>query len=346
VHVYDCHAPYDPPSPYRERYSDRLYDGEIAYTDSTLGPLFQAFVPSRGGATLVTADHGESLGEHGESTHALFIYDGTMRVPLLLRAKGIPPGTRIEAQVRTVYITPTLLELAGLPSEREPDKVDELDGKSLLPYVRGEEKASRSAYGESFNSFFNFHWAKLRSVRDGGYKLVDAPRRELYDLETDPREEKNLWTEEPPPVARNLLRELERIEASDRGVAGSVEVDPETARRLESLGYVASSAPARPDVADGAALPDPKDRGEVYERLQGILSRTDAPPDEVISEYRKVLELEPENAWARSHLAHALADEKRYEEAIAEFRALIRVSVLDARAYESLGIALLVLDRV
>jgi arylsulfatase A-like enzyme/Flp pilus assembly protein TadD len=347
LHVYDPHAPYDPPSPYRERYSDRLYDGEIAYTDSTLGPLLEAFAPSRGGATLVTADHGESLGEHGESTHALFIYDGTMRVPLLLRANGISPGTRIAAQVRTVDIAPTILELAGLPSPGEPDKNDELDGKSLLPYVRGEEKASRSAYGESFNCFYNFNWAKLRSIRNGGYKLIDAPDRELYDLDSDPREEKNLWTDEQPPsVARNLVRELERIKASDRGVAANVDVDPETARRLESLGYVVASASARPNDTDDRALPDPKDRREVHERLQEILSRTDAPPDELISEYREILALEPENAWARSHLAHVLGDEKRYEEAVAEFRALIGTSALDARAYESLGIALLALDRV
>jgi arylsulfatase A-like enzyme/Flp pilus assembly protein TadD len=346
VHVYDCHAPYDPPAPYRQRYSDRLYDGEIAYTDSTLGPLLEAFAPSRGGATLVTSDHGESLGEHGESTHALFIYDASMRVPLLLQAKGIPAGTRIDAQVRTVDIAPTLLELAGLPSSTKPDKVDELDGKSLLPYVRGEETASRSAYGESFNCFYNFNWAKLRSIREGGYKLIDAPRRELYHLESDPGEEKNLWNDEQPPsAARSLLREMERIKASDRGVAASVDVDPDTARRLESLGYVVASAPARPDVAE-ETLPDPKDRREVHERLQEILSRTDAPPDELIAEYREILALEPENTWARSHLAHVLGDEKRYEEAVAEFRTLIGTSALDARAYESLGIALLALDRV
>lgn len=338
VHVFDCHAPYDPPPPFHDRYSDRPYDGEIAYTDSTLGPLLQAFDPSQGGAVIVTADHGESLGEHGEATHALFIYDSTTRVPLIVRAASVPEGTRIDAEVRTADITPTILELAGIAPEAD------LDGKSLLPLVRGEETESRRAYTESLAPFFNFNWAKLRSLRDGRYKLIDAPRRELYDLDSDPKEEKNLWSADAPREARDLLAEVQRIEAQDKASPDLTRpVDAATARRLESLGYVSSSAPPRPG---GSNLPDPKDRVEVYEHLQGILSRTDLEPDELISEYRKVLKLEPENTWARIRLAIVLAEQKRYEEAIVEFRALIGVAAMDTRAYENLGVALLLLDRV
>jgi arylsulfatase A-like enzyme/Flp pilus assembly protein TadD len=334
VHLFDCHAPYVPPSPFDQRYADRPYDGEIAYVDRALAPLLEEF---EDGATLVTADHGESLGEHGESTHALFVYDSTLRVPLLLRAPGIEPGLSVEAQVRTVDLAPTILELAGL----EPGA--DLDGKSLLTYARGEESASRVAYGESFTPFFNFNWAKLRSIRDGGYKLVDAPRRELYDLEADPREEKNLWTGDPPPAARELLRELERISASDLGERHAQALDVETERRLESLGYVASSS-SLPE--KGASLPDPKDRIEVYEKLHGILARQDADANALIAEYRKALELEPGNVWARIRLANLLADEERYEEALVEYRGLIGASAMDARAFQNLGVALLLLDRV
>jgi arylsulfatase A-like enzyme/Flp pilus assembly protein TadD len=335
VHLFDCHAPYIPPAPFDQRYARRPYDGEIAYVDRALGPLLSAF---EDGVTIVTADHGESLGEHGESTHALFVYDGTMRVPLLVRAPGIEPGLRVEGQVRTADIAPTLLDLAGL----EP--AADLDGTSLLPFVRGEETASRAAYGESFTPFFNFNWAKLRSIRDGRYKLIDAPRRELYDLEADPGETKNLWADDPPAAAGELLRELERMSSLDsEELGGAKELDAETARRLESLGYVAPSAP-RPD--GGASLPDPKDRIEVYERLHAILGRPDASPEELLGEYREVLSLEPENVWARIRLANLLADEERYEEALVEYRSLIGASAMDARAFQNLGVALLLLDRV
>jgi tetratricopeptide (TPR) repeat protein len=335
VHVFDCHAPYDPPSPYRERYAGRLYDGEIAYTDEALAPLLQAF-DAPDGVTLLTADHGEGLGEHGEMTHSLFVYDSTARVPLLIRAPGVPPGTRVEAQVRTADIAPTLLELAGL----EPR--GDLDGRSLLPYVRGEETASRGAYGESFGPFFNFNWAKLRSLRDDRYKFIDAPRPELFDLESDPKEERNLWAEDPPAVARELVRELERIAALDEEKAEETEaLDEETARRLESLGYVASSA----SIPESSDLPDPKDRVEVFTRLQSILAQTDWSPDRLLAEYRDILRLAPENAWARIRVANLLADEKRYQEAIVEFRLLTRGNALEARIQEP-QVALLLLDRV
>jgi arylsulfatase A-like enzyme/Flp pilus assembly protein TadD len=335
VHLFDCHAPYLPPAPFDRSYASRPYDGEIAYVDRALGPLLKEF---EGGATIVTSDHGESLGEHGESTHALFVYDATMRVPLLLRTPEAEPGSTLEAQVRTADIAPTILELAGLEPEAE------LDGRSLLAFLRGEETANRAAYGESFTPFFNFNWAKLRSVRDGRYKLIDAPRRELYDLGADPGEAKNLWADDPPAAARDLLRELERVTALDAGEESAASaLDEGTARRLESLGYVASASPRR---GEGASLADPKDRIEVYERLHGILARQGSSPDELVSEYRKVLELEPENLWARIRLANVLADEERYEEALVEYRALIGASAMDARAFQNLGVALLLLDRV
>jgi arylsulfatase A-like enzyme/Flp pilus assembly protein TadD len=333
VHLFDPHAPYLPPPPFDRSYADRPYDGEIAYVDRSLAPLLEAF---EDGVTLVTADHGESLGEHGESTHALFLYDATLRVPLLLRAPGIEPGTRVEAQVRTADIAPTLLDLAGEAPRNE------LDGKSLLPLVTGEQTEGRAAYGESLSPYFNFHWAKLRALRTDRFKIIDAPRRELYDLASDPGERNNLWTDEPPPPARELLRELERLTALDQEEAAAAPLDEETVRRLESLGYASGSSPA----PESSLLPDPKDRVEVFETLQGILARTDAAPDELVTEYRKVLALEPENAWARIRLANVLADERRYEEAVVEFQALTRSSALEARGYKNLGVALLLLDRV
>jgi arylsulfatase A-like enzyme/Flp pilus assembly protein TadD len=337
VHLFDCHAPYVPPEPFDRRYPSRPYDGEIAHVDRALGPLLERF---EDGVTIVTSDHGESLGEHGESTHALFVYDATMRVPLLLRAPGVKAGSSVEAQVRTADIAPTILELAGLEAAAG------LDGTSLVAFLRGEETASRAAYGESFTPFFNFNWAKLRSIRDGRYKLIDAPRRELYDLEADPAEATNLWGGDPHPSARGLLQELDRVLALDAGggAVSEAPLDEDTSRRLESLGYLSSSSSVRSEA--GASLPDPKDRIEVYEKLHGILARQDQRPDELVAEYRAVLDLEPENVWARIRLANLLADEERYEEALVEYRALIDASAMDARAFQNVGVALLLLDRV
>ncbi|MGH9318950.1 MAG: sulfatase-like hydrolase/transferase, partial [Vicinamibacteria bacterium] len=339
VHVFDPHAPHNPPSPFAERYGERVYDAEIAYTDHALGPLFgeiQSGERGKNAAVLVTADHGESLGEHGESTHALFVYDATMRVPLIVKAPGVAPGSRVETQVRTVDIAPAILELAGV------ERKDSLDGVSLLGYLRGEE-APRTAYGESFVPRLNFNWSELRFLRTDRYKLIDAPRRELYDLETDPGEETNLWKDPPPAEARDLLRELESLKASEAtGIASTIALDEETARRLESLGYIAGAPPRR----EGAELPDPKDRVEVYERLQDLLGREDLTAEEAIAEYRDILALEPENALARNRLANTLAEERRYEEAVGEFRALMRVSEVDSQGVENLGVALLLLDEV
>ena len=341
VHVFDPHAPYNPPSPYRERYAGRPYVGEIAYTDAALGTLFDAVNAIEGGkrtAVIVTADHGESLGEHGESTHALFVYDATVRVPLILKAPGIPSGARVERQVRTVDIAPTILELSGLTPSGP------LDGVSLLWNLDSREPPEPSAYGESFVPRLNFNWSELRFLRKDGFKFIEAPGRELYDLRNDPNEENNLWSESPPGEGRRLLEELSELRAaSDREeLSPSLEVDEETARRLESLGYVGTSLPAS---RGKGARPDPKDRIEVHEKLQTLLG-SDLSAKALIQEYREVLVLDPKNVLARTRMANELAGEGRLEEAITEYQEILRVSELDTRSRANLAAALLLLDRV
>lgn len=333
VHVFDPHAPYLPPPPFDKQYEGRLYDGEIAHTDQVLGPLLERVGAMEDSLVVVTADHGESLGEHGESTHGLFIYDSTVRVPLLMKGVGIEPGTRVDPQVRTVDIAPTILELAKLRFHGP------IDGESLVPYLRGESPEPRTAYSESFIPRFNFNWSELRSLRDGEIKWIRAPRPELYDLVADPGETANLAKEGLGD--RRIASELDAMIADDSDFSPTLELDAETASRLESLGYVGGAAGG---AEESRERPDPKDRVELYERMQGLLS-PEVSPEEAIAGYREILAAEPENAMARNRLANTLSEEKRLEEAVVEYRRLIADSEIDFSGFENLAAALLLLGR-
>jgi choline-sulfatase len=189
VHLYDPHDPYEPPAPYSEIYKDRLYDGEVAYADSALGNFIQYLKKSgwyENSLIIVVGDHGEGLGEHHEETHGIFLYDSTTHVPLIIKLpwhKGA--GKTVAAQVRTLDILPTALDLASVPAP------DSLDGKSLTPYFAG-DVSDRVAIGET-DYPLRFGWAPLRSVRSDGLKLIEAPRPELYDLRSDPGELTNKY---------------------------------------------------------------------------------------------------------------------------------------------------------
>jgi choline-sulfatase len=269
VHLYDPHAPYEPPEPYASRYADRPYDGEVAWTDELVGRLDAAL--TRLGIrdrTLValTSDHGEALGEHGELVHGFFLYEATLRVPLLLRGPGIRPGTRIPVVVRSVDLFPTLLALSGVAAPRTPLV---LAGRSLAASVRGATSTidEAPAFAESLTPRIHYGWSDLRSIRDGHWKFVLAPRSELYDLARDPGELHNLVNDEPAR-ARALRSALERRLLSERSMtpARPVDVPVELVEKLGALGYVSGGVPARS--RSGA---DPKDKVEDYKILNALL---------------------------------------------------------------------------
>jgi choline-sulfatase len=189
VHLYDPHDPYEPPAPYSEIYKERLYDGEVAYADSALGNFIQYLKKSgwyENSLIIVVGDHGEGLGEHHEETHGIFLYDSTTHVPLMIKLPWHKSaGKTVAAQVRTLDILPTALDLASVPAP------DSLDGKSLIPYFAG-DVSDRVAIGET-DYPLRFGWAPLRSVRSDGLKLIEAPRPELYDLRSDPGELANKY---------------------------------------------------------------------------------------------------------------------------------------------------------
>ncbi|MHC4773857.1 MAG: sulfatase, partial [Planctomycetota bacterium] len=231
VHLFDPHLPYTPPEPFRSRYADRPYDGEVAFVDEQVGRLI-ATVEALGLAdrtvTVLVGDHGEGLGDHGEDTHRHLVYESTMRVPLIIHAPGIvSPGLVIdEAAVGIVDLMPTILDLLGL------DAVESCDGRSALA---GGLDPERVLYIETLSPQLNDGWAPLYGLRRVADKYIDAPGPEYYDLTADPAELNNLWPE-GPEAARGLAARLEDMLAAfpSASDAASVTPSPEEIRQLEA----------------------------------------------------------------------------------------------------------------
>ena len=214
VHLYDPHDPYEPPPPFSEKYKDHLYDGEIAYADSAVAHWI-AFLKKAGvydnAIIIVTGDHGEGLGEHGEETHGLFLYDSTLHIPLILKMPEEPLITApsIDAQVRTTDILPTILSATGVAAPAE------LNGESLFPLIEqaasAQAPSNRELFGET-DYPLRWGWAPLRALRTENTKWIEAPRPELYDLQADPKELKNLYAPDSSR-AQNMQAEMAKWEA-------------------------------------------------------------------------------------------------------------------------------------
>lgn len=242
THLYDAHQPYEPPEPFASRVADR-YVAEIAFADAQLGRLLDA-IDRRGvrdrTVVVVLGDHGEALGDRGERDHGIFLYDNVMQIPLLIRGPGVPVR-RVAELAHITDVMPTILDLSAVPSRR-------VDGISLLPAIKG--AAGRAeAYAESTYPK-RLGWSPIYALRDRRYKLIAAPRPELYDLDADPFEQTNIAGKRASIVAA-MQRRLEELTAVGRSVAAPV--SQELRDRLAALGYASrGSAPT-------GALPDPKD---------------------------------------------------------------------------------------
>ncbi|MEP6992928.1 MAG: sulfatase-like hydrolase/transferase [Acidobacteriota bacterium] len=257
VHVYDPHAPYDPPAPYGEQYKDDPYLGEVAYTDAALAPLLQevqAVDPPP--LVVVTGDHGEARGDHGELTHGLFCYEATLHIPLMAWCPPLISAGRDDTPARHVDILPTILEAIG------EAPVKELPGQSLLSVTRREP--AEGTYFEALSATFNRGWAPLRGLLGQGQKYIDLPLQELYDLPSDPAEAKNLVDGRPDALRRLRKRLLELpTAASERGTVGS-----EEAAQLKSLGYLTGSAQAKTSYGPAD---DPKTLITVDQKMHHII---------------------------------------------------------------------------
>ncbi len=234
IHFYDAHAPYDPPEPYATRYRGRPYDGSIAFMDAQIGRLID-WLSERAlldrTVIVVLADHGESLGEHGEWTHALRLYESVVHVPLIVRAPTLrASGRRIRAAVRSVDVMPTVLSLLGIAPPPG------IDGVSLVPLLTGaSDDLGLEAYAETLYPKLRLGLNGGRTIRAGRLKLIEQDRMELYDVITDPREAHDLSVSYPAIVER-LKERLDDYRGEPCRLAPAL--DLEYTRRLAALGYV------------------------------------------------------------------------------------------------------------
>ncbi len=332
IHLYDPHTPYQAPEPFRSRFpatASGAYDAEIAYTDNQVGRLLAALEEDgRLENTLIAvlSDHGEMLGEHGEPTHGFFIYDAAVRIPMLLAGPGIPVA-EITEQVRIVDLRPTLLTRLGL------ELPSAVQGADLLAAAGGEQ-LRLAGLSESWFPRFHYGWSELTSIQDGRYKLIRAPRRELYDLIADPGEEADLAVEQPEIADRleaALLSMLEEM-AGPETQAAPQPVDAETAAKLQALGYLGSGSRHLDD--DGRPRADPKDKIGLYNLLkQATASAALGEMEQAISTVRRALVEDP--GIVEGHLLHGnfLRKSERYGDAVAAFQAALD---LDAEHHEAL----------
>jgi arylsulfatase A-like enzyme/tetratricopeptide (TPR) repeat protein len=316
LHVFDPHAPYRPPAPFDAQYADRPYDGEVAATDAALAPLLDDVrAASRGTLVVVTGDHGEALGDHGEQTHGIFAYESTLRVPLIVaeigggvRLKadttgraatgvasgfgGISTGEVSSVPARHVDILPTILDAIGRPVPGD------VPGRALLPAAERRGGAPRASYFEAMAAMLNRGWAPLTGVVADRDKFIDVPIAERYDLATDPGESVNL-AGRTPDRDRTLAGVLRGFGASLPGERRAE--DPEALARLRALGYVSGSAPVK---ARYTEADDAKRLIELDQAVhRGVSFYSQHRYQDAIDEYRGILSRRADMAIAYRHLA-------------------------------------------
>jgi choline-sulfatase len=260
IHFYDAHAGYDPPLGFASAFASRPYQGEIAFVDSQFGRVLAELErrwPDGGTLLVVTADHGESLGEHAEATHSYSVYDATQRIPLIMSGPGLPHGHVVGETVRLVDVAPTVIELVGA----EP--LSEVEGRDLRPLIDGNEGHERVAYVETQATRLDYGWSPLLGVRTAKFKYIRAPLPELYDIVADPRELRDIAGGNPEEVVRLdrlLAKRLASGSVSHEDTRPSVVLSDSDRERLRSLGYVVPEAGASRNSDPHATVgPNPKD---------------------------------------------------------------------------------------
>jgi arylsulfatase A-like enzyme/Flp pilus assembly protein TadD len=336
AHYFDPHAPYDPPEPYKHLYARDPYSGEIAYTDEQVGRLLnglhQMGLESR---TLVAVlgDHGESLGEHGEMTHGVFLYDSTLHVPFILAGPGVARGKVVNDQVRSIDVMPTILAFLNLSAGPE------VQGVSLWPLIQqGLHARDDVSYGETLYPRTYMGWSELRAVRTDTWKFVAAPHPELYNLQRDPGEQHNLISEFPVEAER-LQKKVWEI-AGEKGRQEKLAarpMDTKTLRELKSLGYLGVGTSRQ--IQLGTVAPDPKDRVEVLKilgRIEDLLEKKEYT--QVARIAQQGLRLDPTNPRCHLYLATAYEQMGHYQRAIEIFQHALDVKVETDKVYSRLGI--------
>jgi len=331
AHLYDAHDPYDPPADLRSRFAAAPYDGEIAAVDRLTARLIQAAGPET--IVAVAADHGEALGDHGEESHGMFLYDAELHVPLVIRAPSMR-ASRVDARVRLADVAPTLLQAAAIPIPKA------MQGESLAG-LKGDATADRPAYAETDYPRRAFGWSPLAAWRADRFLYVRAPKPELYDLVADPGATKNL-ADTRARVVDGMAKELEEFIMRTGGAGAAphspgtaATVDRDLASRLAALGYVSgTNGPPTTGV-------DPKDRIALANALHdAAMAVDDGAFQKAIPLLEQVTAREPNVKLAQLQLGVSRAHQKQYARAIAPLRKAIELDPEDMFAHDELGVAL------
>ena len=372
LHLYDPHSPYDPPEPYHTEYRDHLYDGEIAYADHELGRLIAWLKQNKlydSSLIVMLSDHGESLGEHGEDEHGFFVYNATVHIPLIVKP---PAGSGIRAEhrrepVQTTDVAPALLQVARVkdPIQKQFQSAGVLDVNATK---------QDPAYSETFYPFSSFGWSPLHALETERFHYIDAPKAELYDIEADPGETKNIVSKQPATVAV-LKEKLQQLLAHNpfSGTKGeTATLSPEAQDKLRALGYFGFRAAVSPE-ALAAGLPDPKDKISEFntilksedafhqhddDRAEALLVQVEQQDPQIYvipfllgesalrhqnweraaDQFQRCLELNPNFDNAMTGLARALAKLGRAEEAMSWLKKAARNNPQNYRAWYEIGL--------
>ncbi len=347
MHLYDPHAPYRPPEPYATEYKSAPYDGEIAFADSQVGRVIAWLKQHKlydNTLIVLSGDHGEGLGEHGEQTHGFFIYRSTLHVPLIVKLPLASKQSTVSTSVSTVDLMPTVLDAlaVAIPSQ--------VQGHSLLPLLKSATAAKSatelstprsSLYAETFLPRLHFNWSELRGLQAGHYHFIEAPKPELYDIAADPGELHNLFAEKKAVAGelRSKLQSVIRDFTPGQELAQKTGLDPALAERLKSLGYAAFSGGG--DATTKASdLPDPKDRLQVYDLVSNAMDDSQhARYEPAAAKLREALKTEPDSVPANYLLGLNYYRLRDFANATASFQHVLKLSPNYSLAVYNLGLA-------
>jgi choline-sulfatase len=340
LHLYEPHAPYSPPAEYGEY---TAYDGEIAYADEIVGRLIRYLKSHQlydGSTIILLSDHGEGLGDHGEQTHGLFLYDEAIHVPLIVKQAGSTGGgRRIGDIVQHVDIAPTILDLAKAPVPGN------LRGRSLKPVLEGTGSLPPQAvYSEAPYGRYHFGWSELTALTDAHYRYIQAPTEELYDLERDPRERQNVADDRGRATAHDALRG-----ALGRLIAGATldppaKVSAEDRERLRALGYVGARADL--SAVPAGTLPDPKDTHAMLETYREAVELAGSRKwGQAIALLQRILREDPAIVDAWEQMAAFAIRAERFDQAIDAYKHVIELDPADPAGYLGAAAAMLKVRR-
>lgn len=345
VHMYDPHAPYEAPTEFATRFPNTLegvYDAEIAYTDSQLGRLLAALEASgrlKDTLVVVLGDHGEQLGEHHEQAHGFFVYDASVQIPLIVAGPGVSARV-VQDQVRIVDVMPTVLDLAGIPGPAV------MQGASLTPAMRGETAPPLVALSETWYPRFHYGWSELTAVRDGQFKFILAPTRELYDLTKDPREQTNIAAanqSRADAMERSLRALLAKTTRAD-AAKGPQAMAPEVEQKLRALGYVGGGSAKN---LEDRPRRDPKDTIALYNLLKLAGSDSEAGKyDDAAAKVQQALKEDPDIVDAHAQLGNIYSRAGKHADAVAAYKRALALDDAHAMATFNLALAYRAMGRV